>query len=74
MTPEATISILDRECRGLMSWASIELTSKQPLATLSRAAAGVCGQAVIVNLPGNPAGAAQVTELLFPILLHTIED
>ncbi|KAK1734842.1 molybdopterin adenylyltransferase [Skeletonema marinoi] len=74
VTPEATISILDRECRGLMSWASIELTSKQPLATLSRAAAGVCGKTIIINLPGNPAGAAQVAELLFPIILHAIED
>ena len=57
-----------------MSWASIELTNKQPLATLSRAAAGVCGNAIIVNLPGNPSGAAQVTELLLPIILHAIRD
>jgi molybdopterin biosynthesis enzyme MoaB len=57
-----------------MSWASIELSNQQPLATLSRAAAGVCGRTIIVNLPGNPAGAAQVAELLFPIILHAIED
>jgi molybdopterin biosynthesis enzyme MoaB len=74
VTPEATISILDRECHGLMSWASMELTTKQPLATLSRAAAGVCGKAIIVNLPGNPTGAKQVAELLFPIILHAIKD
>ena len=74
VTPEATISILDRECHGLMSWASIELTNKQPLATLSRAAAGVCGETIIVNLPGSPAGAAQVAEVLFPIILHAVKD
>jgi gephyrin len=74
VTPEATISILDRECHGLMSWASIELTNKQPLATLSRAAAGVCGETIIVNLPGSPVGAAQVAEMLFPIILHAVKD
>jgi molybdopterin adenylyltransferase len=57
-----------------MSWASIQLTTKQPLATLSRAAAGVCGKAIIVNLPGNPAGAQEVAELLFPLILHAVKD
>lgn len=74
VTPEATLSVVDRECQGLMSWASMELTAMQPLATLSRAAAGLCGNTLIVNLPGNPAGAAQVVELLFPLLLHAIAD
>ncbi len=74
VTPEATLSVVDRECRGLMSWASMELTAMQPLATLSRAAAGLCGNTLIINLPGNPDGAAQVVELLFPLLLHAIAD
>lgn len=74
VTPEATLDILDRECQGLMSWATMVLTAKQPLATLSRAAAGTIGNTLIVNLPGNPLGAAQVVEILFPLLLHAIKD
>lgn len=74
VTPEATNLVLDRQCLGLMSWAGIELTSKQPLATLSRASAGNSRDTIIVNLPGNPAGAAQVVELLLPLLLHAVKD
>eukprot|EP00578_Thalassiosira_sp_NH16_P014587 CAMPEP_0181121350 /NCGR_PEP_ID=MMETSP1071-20121207/24693_1 /TAXON_ID=35127 /ORGANISM="Thalassiosira sp., Strain NH16" /LENGTH=535 /DNA_ID=CAMNT_0023206167 /DNA_START=55 /DNA_END=1662 /DNA_ORIENTATION=- len=74
LTPEATLAVLDRECQGLMSWASVELSARQPLATLSRAAAGTCGSTLIVNLPGNPKGAAEVVEILFPLLLHAIRD
>jgi gephyrin len=74
VTPEATNQILDRQCLGLMSWVSMELTNLQPLATLSRASAGTCRDTLIVNLPGNPAGAAQVVKLLFPLLLYAIKD
>lgn len=74
VTPEATLSVLDRECRGLMSWASVELTNIQPLAGLSRASAGICGSSIIINLPGNPTGAQEVAALLFPLLLHAVRD
>ncbi|KAL3789895.1 hypothetical protein HJC23_010580 [Cyclotella cryptica] len=74
VTPEATNSVLDRECHGLMSWASMELTRIQPLASLSRASAGICGSSVIINLPGNPTGAQEVAALLFPLLIHAVRD
>ena len=74
ITPEATLSVLDRECHGLMCWAGIELTQRQPLATLSRATAGVCGNTIIVNLPGSPSGAGEVVEVLFPLLLYAARD
>lgn len=74
VTPEATNSVLDRKCHGLMSWASVELTARQPLATLSRASAGTCGKSIIINLPGSPTGASEVVELLFPLLLHAVKD
>jgi gephyrin len=74
VTPEATLAVIERECPGLMSWASIELTKKQPLATLSRASAGICGKSIIINLPGSPSGASEVVRLLFPLLLHAVND
>ncbi|EJK48354.1 hypothetical protein THAOC_32862 [Thalassiosira oceanica] len=74
VTPEATVEVLDRECQGMMAWASAELSAIQPLAALSRAAAGTCGETLVVNLPGNPKGAQQVLNFLFPLLLHAIDD
>jgi len=74
VTPEATLAILDCECQGLMSWVSNECTVEQPLATLSRGTAGICGNSIIVNLPGNPGGVSQVMNLLFPLLVHAVKD
>ncbi|KAL7549495.1 hypothetical protein ACHAWF_012759 [Thalassiosira exigua] len=54
VTPEATLSVLDRECRGLMSWASLELTAQQPLSTLSRATAGTRGRHADRKPPREP--------------------
>jgi len=74
VSPEATLSVLDRESRGLMGWVSAECAARygQPMASLSRAAAGIRGYTVIANLPGNPRGAAQVVEVALPLLIHAV--
>ena len=74
VTPEATRKALDREMRGLVEWAQAECAVIQPLATLSRGTAGICGKTIVVNLPGNPNGVGQVLGILFPLLLHAVED
>ena len=76
VTPEATIPLLERECHGLMSWASIECASRgdQIMAPLSRGTAGVCGSSIIVNLPGSPIGVKQVMKLVLPLLIHAVKD
>lgn len=74
VTPEATLSILDRECTGLMSYVSGVCSSIQPLASLSRGTAGICANTIIVNLPGNPRGVQETMNVLLPLLLHAIAD
>lgn len=74
VTPEATQAILDRESRGLMGWVSSECSASQPLAALSRGTAGMCGNTLIANLPGSPAGVKQVMQILFPLLVHAAKD
>ena len=74
VTPDATRGILDLESRGLMSWVSSECSAVQPLAPLSRGTSGMLGKTLIANLPGSPTGVTQVMQVLFPLLLHAVND
>jgi gephyrin len=74
VTPEATLEVIEKEASGLMSFVTSQCAAVQPLAVLSRGTCGVCGSTLIANLPGNPAAAGQVMEILLPLLLHAIKD
>ncbi len=72
-TPEATRNVVDRLAPGLaeaMRLASIKIT---PHAMLSRAAAGIRGGTLIVNLPGSPKAAKENLEVILPALPHAIQ-
>eukprot|EP00548_Thalassiothrix_antarctica_P013210 CAMPEP_0194174800 /NCGR_PEP_ID=MMETSP0154-20130528/8948_1 /TAXON_ID=1049557 /ORGANISM="Thalassiothrix antarctica, Strain L6-D1" /LENGTH=381 /DNA_ID=CAMNT_0038888373 /DNA_START=27 /DNA_END=1169 /DNA_ORIENTATION=+ len=82
VTPEATTSVDGfRECYGLMSFISNELTkNQQPLACLSRGKAGIIpntaksSASLVCNLPGSPKAIKEIIPMLFPILIHAIGD
>jgi molybdopterin adenylyltransferase len=68
-TPEGTKEILDREAPGLAE--AMRLTN--PLGRLSRAVAGIKGQAIILNTPGSPKGAAECLGAVIDVLPHALE-
>ncbi len=73
VTPEATRDILEREAAGLpeaMRAASLKIT---PHAMLSRLAAGIRGQTIIINLPGSPKGAVENLQVVLPVLEHAVK-
>lgn len=70
VTPEATNEVVDRVCDGLVTFCTMECAKMQPLASLSRGSAGVRGNTLIVNLPGNPKGVKEIIPVLFPLVLH----
>jgi molybdenum cofactor synthesis domain-containing protein len=73
VTPEATHDVVERPAPGLveaMRAASLTIT---PHAMLSRAAAGIRGRTLIVNLPGSPKAVRENLETILPALPHAIE-
>lgn len=73
VTPEATMSVIDREAPGLAEAIRSVGLSKTPHAMLSRAVAGIRGQTLIVNFPGSPKGVLDGLETLEKALPHGIE-
>ncbi|KAG7360069.1 molybdenum cofactor synthesis domain containing protein [Nitzschia inconspicua] len=74
VTPEATEKVLDQPSPGLVAFCTMECAKLQPLASLSRGTAGVCGTTLIVNLPGNPKGVQEIIPILLPLALHAVAD
>lgn len=73
VTPEATIAVSDRLVPGIpeaMRAYSMTITNK---AMLSRAAAGIRKETLIVNMPGSPKAVKESLEFILPPLRHGLE-
>lgn len=73
VTPEATMKVCQRLIPGigeLMRFKSLEIT---PMASLSRAVAGIRNRSLIINLPGSPKGAVENLEAVWPVIAHAVE-
>ena len=73
VTPEATRKIITREIPGLAEHMRREGSRNTPTAILSRAVVGICGQSIIVNLPGSPQGAVDSLQAILDVLPHAVE-
>jgi molybdopterin adenylyltransferase len=73
VTPEATSGILDREIPGIAECIRIEGRRATPRSILSRGIAGSRGAALIVNLPGSPAGAVESLDLIVNLVPHMVD-
>jgi len=72
VTPEATVTVVDRLVPGMSEAMRSASMLKTPHAMISRAVAGVRGNALIINLPGSPKGAVENLEAVLPAVEHAI--
>ena len=73
VTPEATMSVVERPVPGLpeeMRAAGMRVTER---ACLSRAAAGIRGRTLIVNLPGSERAAVENLSAVIAPIAHGLE-
>jgi molybdenum cofactor synthesis domain-containing protein len=73
VTPEATLSVIDKEVRGIPEAVRIKSLEKTPMAMLSRAVAGLRGHCLIINLPGSPRAVQECLEVVLPVVPHAVE-
>ena len=73
VTPEATISIIDKSVPGFAEAMRAKSLEKTPMAVLSRATAGVRGNCLIINLPGSPKAVRECLEVVLPAIPHAVE-
>ncbi len=73
VTPEATEAVCQKMMPGfgeLMRQVSLKYV---PTAILSRQTAGICGKALIVNLPGKPKSIRECLDAVFPAIPYCID-
>ena len=73
VTPEATLAVVDREVRGIPEAMRAESMKITPMCMLSRAAAGLRKQTLIINLPGSRKAASECLEAVIKPIKHGVE-
>lgn len=72
VTPEATRAVIGREVPGIGEAMRAESRKYTPMGVLSREVAGVVGDTLIVNFPGNPKAIEQLFGVIAPVLEHAV--
>jgi molybdenum cofactor synthesis domain-containing protein len=69
-TPEATLSVIDREVQGIAEFLRSESSRFTMNSWLSRACCGLRKKCLIINFPGSLNAVKECLELIFPLLPH----
>ena len=72
VTPEATTAACKKMLPGFGELMRNISVAKVPTAILSRQTAGICGQALVVNLPGSPKAIAECMDPVLQAIPHAV--
>ncbi len=72
VTPEATVAVCERLIPGFPEQMRAAGARKTARSILSRAAAGIRGTTIIINLPGSPKGAVESLDTVAELLPHAV--
>lgn len=73
VTPEATLSVLEREAPGIaeaIRYNSLQIT---PKGMLSRGVSGIRGNTLIINMPGSPKAVRETLDYILSPVFHGIQ-
>lgn len=73
VTPEATLDVVERLVPGIPEAIRRETAKVTDKAMLSRGLAGICGNTLIINLPGSPKAVEECLAVIIPVLDHALE-
>ncbi len=73
VTPEATLSVLDRLAPGFAEAMRAGSAASTPHAMLSRAVSGIRRRTLIINMPGSPRACREQFVMIAPALPHAVE-
>ncbi len=73
VTPEATLSVVERTIPGMAEAMRAEGLKKTPMAMTSRQTVGVRRHTLIVNLPGSPKAVQEGFAVISPVLNHVLD-
>lgn len=73
VTPEACLSILDKEVPGMAEAMRAKTLQFTPMAMISRSVVGVRNSTLIITLPGSTKGVRECLEVVQPVLHHAVE-
>ena len=73
ITPEATLAVVERTAPGIPEAMRAESMRITPRGMLSREAAGIRGDTLIINLPGSEKAVRECLGAVLPGLKHGVE-
>ncbi|CAD6193819.1 unnamed protein product [Caenorhabditis auriculariae] len=72
VTPEATLSVLERRCGGLETALHMRSLQATPMAALSRAVVGIASRTLIINFPGSVKAVKECWEVVEKVVDHAV--